>query len=107
MDVDYQTLYDAFFKYAKKPEMSKFGPLYYEGKEQEMRYAKYKPGIMSDKLKYALGLTSPTMPVPWLYTMQRYGPPPAYPGLRVPGVNSALPPGAAYGYGLNGWGRPP
>ena len=39
--------------------------------------------------------------------MQRYGPPPSYPNLRVPGLNAPLPRGAAYGYHLGGWGKPP
>ena len=39
--------------------------------------------------------------------MQRLGPPPAYPHLRVPGVNAPLPPGAKYGFQPGGWGRPP
>lgn len=37
----------------------------------------------------------------------RYGPPPAYPRLRVPGLNAPIPAGASYGYQPGGWGRPP
>ena len=48
-----------------------------------------------------------TVPPPWLFAMQRLGPPPAYPHLRVPGVNAPLPPGAQYGFQPGGWGRPP
>ena len=36
----------------------------------------------------------PNAPPPWLVNMQRYGPPPSYPGLRIPGLNSPLPPGS-------------
>lgn len=32
-------------------------------------------------------------PPPWIYNMQRYGPPPSYPKLRIPGVNAPIPPG--------------
>lgn len=46
-------------------------------------------------------------PPPWLINMQRYGPPPSYPNLRIPGLNAPLPPGAAYGYQPGGWGKPP
>jgi len=106
MDIDYQTLHDAFFKYAVKPIMSGYGSLYYEGKEQEMRFAKYSPGKMSESLKDALGVHTPNTPTPWLFNMQRYGPPPAYPGLRIPGVNCPIPSGADYGYGVGGWGAP-
>jgi splicing factor 3B subunit 2 len=31
--------------------------------------------------------------------MQRYGPPPAYPNLKIPGVNAPIPESIAYGYG--------
>ena len=39
--------------------------------------------------------------------MQRYGPPKAYPNLKLPGVNAALPDGAQYGFHAGGWGQPP
>lgn len=31
-------------------------------------------------------------------SMQRYGPPPSYPNLKVPGLNAPIPPGAQFGY---------
>ncbi len=31
--------------------------------------------------------------------MQRYGPPPAYPNLRIPGVNAPIPETITYGFG--------
>jgi len=41
--------------------------------------------------------------------MQRYGPPPSYPNLRIPGLNAPIPVhlGAQYGYHPGGWGKPP
>ena len=45
--------------------------------------------------------------LPWLLNMQRYGPPKAYPNLKLPGVNAALPDGAQYGFHAGGWGQPP
>lgn len=35
LDIDYQVLHDAFFKYQTKPELTALGDLYYEGKEFE------------------------------------------------------------------------
>jgi splicing factor 3B subunit 2 len=57
-------------------------------------------------LKEALGMVDGS-PTPWLHNMQRIGPPPSYPGLRIPGLNAPLPPGAAYGFHPGGWGKPP
>jgi splicing factor 3B subunit 2 len=64
------------------------------------------PGILSHELITALGMTEGAPP-PWLINMQRYGPPPSYPNLRIPGLNAPLPSGAAYGYQPGGWGKPP
>jgi splicing factor 3B subunit 2 len=36
IDIDYQVLHDAFFKYQTKPKMTIHGDLYYEGKEFEV-----------------------------------------------------------------------
>jgi len=47
------------------------------------------------------------IPPPWLIAMQRYGPPPSYPNLKIPGLNSAIPDGASFGYHAGGWGKPP
>ncbi len=46
-------------------------------------------------------------PPPWLINMQRYGPPPSYPNLRVAGLNAPIPEGASFGYHPGGWGKPP
>ena len=37
IDIDYQVLHDAFFKFQKKPKMTGHGDLYYEGKEFEVK----------------------------------------------------------------------
>lgn len=50
---------------------------------------------------------TPLSPPPWLWMQQRYGPPPSYPNLRIPGLNSPIPPGCQYGNHAEGWGRPP
>ena len=44
---------------------------------------------MSSALRNALGINDQSPP-PWLYNMQRYGPPPAYPNLKIPGVNMVM-----------------
>jgi len=108
LDVDYRTLYNAFFVHQTKPtNLTKMGDLYYEGKEFEVR-PKYQPGApLSDKLRQALGMVLETSPPPWLINMQRYGPPPSYPHLKIPGLNAPLPLGATYGYHVGGWGKPP
>jgi len=109
VDVDYKTLHDAFFKYQTKPPLSGWGDLYYEGKEFELRggAGKFVPGVLSDRLRGALGMTSEKSPPPWLMNMQRYGPPPTYPSLTIPGLNAPLPEGCSYGFHVNGWGKPP
>lgn len=112
MDVDYRTLYDAFFKYQTKNshKLTSFGDLYYEGKEFETNSKSYPVGILSDRLREALGMTTTpnsVCPPPWLIHMQRYGPPPSYPNLKIPGLNAPIPHGASYGYHVNGWGKPP
>eukprot|EP01036_Dinobryon_divergens_P037758 gene37758-49458_t len=106
IDIDYQVLHDAFFKYQKKPKLSQHGELYYEGKAFEVDLKEKKPGVLSEELKTALGMTE-TSPPPWLINMQRYGPPPSYPNLKIAGLNSPIPAGASFGYHLGGWGKPP
>jgi splicing factor 3B subunit 2 len=65
-----------------------------------------KPGHMSKELVAALGIADGAPP-PWLINMQRYGPPPSYPSMKIPGLSAPLPPGASYGYQPGGWGKPP
>ncbi|CAH8834731.1 unnamed protein product [Trichobilharzia szidati] len=111
VDIDYHKLHDAFFKYQTKPKLSIHGDLYYEGKEFEVKLKEKKPGNMSDELRNALGLPSGSgaerYPPPWLIAMQRYGPPPSYPNLKIPGLNAPIPDGCAFGYHPGGWGKPP
>ncbi|MGH0180189.1 UNVERIFIED_CONTAM: hypothetical protein FKN15_003433 [Acipenser sinensis] len=95
IDIDYQKLHDAFFKWQMKPKLTIHGDLYYEGKEFETRLKEKKPGDLSDELRNALGMpvgpNSHKVPPPWLIAMQRYGPPPSYPSLKIPGLNSPIP----------------
>ncbi|KAL7073315.1 hypothetical protein ACQ4LE_007364 [Meloidogyne hapla] len=111
IDIDYQKLHDAFFKWQTKPQMTKMGELYYEGKELEAQMREKKPGQLSDELRIALGMpvgpNASKFPPPWLIAMQRYGPPPSYPNLRIPGLNCPIPEGCAFGYHAGGWGKPP
>jgi len=39
--------------------------------------------------------------------MQRYGPPPSYPNLKIPGLNAPIPDACSFGYHAGGWGKPP
>lgn len=111
IDIDYQKLHDAFFKWQMKPKLTIHGDLYYEGKEFETRLKEKKPGDLSDELRIALGMpvgpNSHKVPPPWLIAMQRYGPPPSYPNLKIPGLNSPIPESCSFGYHAGGWGKPP
>jgi len=106
MDIDYQVLHDAFFKYQTKPKLTIHGDLYYEGKEFEVKLKEKVPGQLSSELKKALGM-APNGPPPWLINMQRYGPPPSYPNLKIAGLNAPIPPSSQFGYHPGGWGKPP
>ncbi|XP_011402894.1 PREDICTED: splicing factor 3B subunit 2-like [Amphimedon queenslandica] len=111
LTIDYQKLHDAFFKWQTKPKMTIHGDLYYEGKEFETRLRDRKPGDLSDDLRIALGMPIGTgkqkFPPPWLIAMQRYGPPPSYPNLKIAGLNAPIPEGCSFGYFVGGWGKPP
>lgn len=50
--------------------------------EFEATVGNLRPGVLSDALREALGMGENTPP-PWLINMQRYGPPPSYPDLKV------------------------
>ncbi|CAO3622530.1 unnamed protein product [Cunninghamella echinulata] len=106
LDVDYQKLHDAFFRFQTKPKFALHGEMYYEGKENETKIQEKNPGQLSDELKQALNMP-PLAPPPWLINMQRYGPPPSYPSIKIPGLNAPIPEGAQWGYHPGGWGRPP
>ncbi|KAG6586512.1 Splicing factor 3B subunit 2 [Phytophthora cinnamomi] len=102
VDIDYQVLHDAFFRFQTKPKLTQLGDLYYEGKEFEVKVKAKVPGQLSDELKAALGMVE-GVPPPWLLNVQRYGPPPAYPNLKIPGLNAPIPEGASFGYHPGGW----
>ncbi|KAK3490515.1 uncharacterized protein B0T23DRAFT_163613 [Neurospora hispaniola] len=106
LDIDYQKLYDAFFRHQTKPDLTRFGDVYYEGKEWEADYKVFRAGEISDALREALGM-QPGFPPPWLLQQQRVGPPPSYPTLKIPGLNAPLPPGAEWGFQPGQWGKPP
>ncbi|PVD26216.1 hypothetical protein C0Q70_13886 [Pomacea canaliculata] len=111
IDIDYQKLHDAFFRFQTKPKMTIHGDLYYESKEFETRLKEKKPGNLTDDLRVALGMpvgmNAERVPPPWLIAMQRYGPPPSYPNLKIPGLNAPIPEGCSFGYHAGGWGKPP
>ena len=106
LDVDYQKLHDAFFRYQTKPPLTVYGEVYYEGKEFETNFKHKRPGEISNELKEALNIP-PGAPPPWLINMQRFGPPPSFPNLKIPGLNAPIPPGAKWGFHPGGWGKPP
>ena len=106
LDVDYQKLYEAFFRFQTKPELTRYGEVYYEGKEYETNLRHLRPGELSEELKEALNMP-PGAPPPWLLNQQRYGPPPSYPALKIAGLNAPIPPGASWGYQPGGYGKPP
>lgn len=121
ININYQALYDAFFSgEMEKPHLTEHGDVYFEGKEDASSLGaalefgrRFRPGHLSDELRAALGMplssdeNSSRMPSPWLFNMQRYGPPPTYPRLKVPGLNAPIPSGAQFGYQAGGWGKPP
>ena len=106
LDIDYQKLYEAFFRFQTKPELTRYGEVYYEGKEYETNLRHLRPGELSDELKEALSIP-PGAPPPWLINQQRFGPPPSYPALKVPGLNAPPPPGGQWGFHPGGYGKPP
>lgn len=106
LDVNPQTLYSAFYHQQTKPLMSRFGDLYFEGKENIPDTRAFRPGHLSQALRDALGM-SENSPPPYLFAMQRKGPPPSYPTLKIPGLNAPIPKGCRYGSGKDGWGQVP
>ncbi|GME70215.1 unnamed protein product [Ambrosiozyma monospora] len=89
LDIDFNKLYDAFFKYQTKPDLFSFGQVYYEGLEYTDRLNRYKaskfrPGVMSDDLKKALGMLDSKISVPpWSERIKMMGPPPSYPHMKI------------------------
>ena len=86
--------------------MTRFGEVYFEGKEFEADMKHLRPGELSDSLREALNMPLGAPP-PWLVAMQRFGPPPSYPALKVPGINAPIPYGAKWGLLPGEWGKPP
>ena len=105
-DVSSTVLYNAFFKQQTKPLLTRFGDIYFEGKENIPSSRNIKPGQLSQKLREALGMLDGGPP-PWLFKMQKIGPPPSYPNLKIPGLNAPLPPKAKWGDQPGGWGQVP
>ncbi|XP_014117727.1 PREDICTED: splicing factor 3B subunit 2 [Pseudopodoces humilis] len=112
IDIDYQKLHDAFFKWQTKPKLTIHGDLYYEGKEFETRLKEKKPGDLSDELRIALGM--PVGPVwgtpnpPQTHLKSTPNPPKSTPNPPLGGSLTPLPPqGCSFGYHAGGWGKPP
>ncbi|KAI5367696.1 putative PSP, proline-rich [Septoria linicola] len=106
LDIDYQKLYEAFFRRQTKPSLTRYGEVYYEGKEFETNLRHLRPGELSEELKEALNMP-PGAPPPWLINQQKIGPPPSYPALKISGLNAPPPPGAQWGFHPGGYGKPP
>ena len=97
----YCNLIELFLKklqiWLKKPktELFQFIQNFPKGKELETKLKKKKPGNLTDDLRISLGMpigpNSDKVPPPWLIAMQRYGPPPSYPSLEIPGLNAPIP----------------
>lgn len=93
LDIDYNKLYDAFFKYQQKPPLLKFGELYTETTNTDDiilkdQISRIKIGSLSNKLKIALGMIDENNNIknklsPWFYRMQQLGPPPSYPYMKI------------------------
>lgn len=106
LDIDYQRLYEAFFRRQTKPQLTRYGEVYYEGKEYETNLRHLRPGELSEELKEALNMP-PGAPPPWLINQQKVGPPPSYPALKIAGLNAPPPPGGQWGFHPGGYGKPP
>ncbi|KAL6019705.1 hypothetical protein ACNR90_003017 [Candidozyma auris] len=94
LDIDYQKLYDAFFKYQTKPSHLRFGELYWEGREKAERNREsvfhIRPGVVSKRLKEAVGISSTdnqSVP-PWITLMNSLGKPPSFRDCIIPGVDA-------------------
>ena len=106
LDIDYQKLYEAFFRRQTKPQLTGYGDTYREGKEYETNLRHLKPGNLSEELQEALNMP-PGAPPPWLINQQKIGPPPSYPAMKIAGLNAPPPLGAQWGFHPGGYGKPP
>jgi splicing factor 3B subunit 2 len=85
--------------------LTRQGDVYYPGKWWPKR--RPEPGVLSERLRAALGMPSATSPPPYLYGMQSLGAlPPAYPDIFIPGLNAPIPAGASWGNAEGQWGNP-
>ncbi|TBU08819.1 subunit 2 of splicing factor 3b [Hamiltosporidium magnivora] len=103
--VEYQKLYDCFFKHPNEIEYLRFGELFRPGIEMEKKIKLNVPGRISKNLMNVLGIDK-TLPPPWIFNMQKYGPPPSYSDIKIPGVNAQIPIGSSWGFQPTGWGQP-
>lgn len=92
LDIDYQKLFDAFFKHQTKPRIFGYGDVYYEGREAVDVFSdevvNVVPGRVSKQLRVALGMTEDeAIPPPWISIMREVGKPPAYEDFLVPGLD--------------------
>lgn len=91
LDIDYQRLHDAFFKYQSKPRLFGYGDLYFEGREGEDfkdEVLGLKPGVISSALRKALDLPDNNrVAPPWIALMVKLGKSPSYKQLLIPGVD--------------------
>lgn len=92
LDIDYQKLHDAFFKFQTKPKLLGFGELYYEGREKadvhRDQIKHMRPGKISRALRAAVGLPENENAIPpWIVLMNELGKPPAYADCVIPGVD--------------------
>lgn len=92
LDIDYQKLHDAFFKFQTQPRVLPFGELYYEGREKNDqnrdKIQHMRPGKISRELRAAVGLPENEKSVPpWIVLMNELGKPPAYSDCVIPGVD--------------------
>ena len=86
--------------------LSAYGDVFYDGKDLRARFRRFRPGVLSERLRNALGMTL-NAPPPWIYGMQKLGRlPPAYPQLIIPGLNAPIPAGAKWGKSKGSWGEP-
>lgn len=93
LDIDYQRLHDAFFKFQTKPRHYQFGELYWEGREKADQHLEsvihMRPGVVSKRLKEAVGLSpsDPNIVPPWVTLMNLIGKPPSFYDSIIPGVD--------------------
>ena len=95
LDIDYRKTYNIFFKIGakwKQDLLLPFGDMYYENRNlyEESHWRKMIknkiPGKLSKELREAMGLEEGQLP-PWCTVMNEVGMPPAYPDMKIAGIN--------------------